>query len=206
MKRVVVWLLSLVVLLAAIVLGLASLQPERFRVERSVDIATGPEVPFPYIADFTQWVKWSPWEHVDPDLKRLFGNPFKGMGASYGWSGNDRVGEVRLQIKTARLPNGVFIDAEYKRPWRGNDQMVFKFDPTPDGTRVTWTLTGPLSFGDRLGELLSKREARMAPAFEAGLAKLKQLSEAEPDRQPAAAPTASPDPAAATTTAPPPAN
>ena len=195
MKRGLAWLLGLLVLVGAGTVGLAWLQPDRFRVERSIDIDAAPGEVFPFVEDFTQWVKWSPWEHVDPKLQRLFGNPFRGMGASYVWSGNAQAGEVRLLMRTARLANGVFIDAAIKRPWRGDNQMVFKFDPTSTGTRLTWSLAGPLSFGDRLGSLFRGREARLGPAFETGLANLKRTAEAErPARRdtPAAAPAATP--------------
>ena len=122
MKRLLIGIAAVVLLGLALIAGAALLQPERFRVERSVEIAAPPERVFPLVEDFTQWGKWSPWEHLDPDMKRLFGNPFRGMGASYSWSGNDQVGEGRMKMRTARLPNGVFIDVTFLRPWQAQNQ------------------------------------------------------------------------------------
>ena len=163
MRRGLAWLAGLAVLLAVVVPALALLQPDRLEVERSIDIdAPAPEA-LRFVEDFTQWVKWSPWEHVDPNLKRLFGNPFRGMGASYTWSGNDAVGEARLKIRTARLPLGVFIDAGFQRPQRIDGRMAFKFDPLPTGARLTWSLSGPLSFGQRLAGTVLQGFAQLRP-------------------------------------------
>lgn len=197
MRRGLAWLAGLAVLLAVVVPALALLQPDRLEVERSIDIDAPATEAIPFVEDFTQWVKWSPWEHVDPNLKRLFGNPFRGMGASYTWSGNDAVGEARLKIRTARLPLGVFIDAGFQRPQRIDGRMAFKFDPLPTGARLTWSLSGPLSFGQRLAAVFESPDARFAPAFETGLANLKRVVEEEHRRrapaQPATQPTTQTD-------------
>lgn len=179
MRRILVWLASLVLLAFALVAGLALLQPDRFRVERSIEIAAPPEQIFPLVEDFTQWVKWSPWEHLDPDMKRLFGNPFRGMGSTYSWSGNDQVGEGRMKMRTARLPNGIFIDLSFVRPWKAENQVEFKFDPVPAGTRVTWAMQGPQPFLARAMSLFVKPDAMIGPDFETGLLNLKREAEAE---------------------------
>lgn len=179
MKRLLVSLASIVLLVIAVVGGLALLQPDRFRVERSVEIAVPPERVFPFVEDFTQWVKWSPWEHLDPNMKRLFGNPFRGMGATYSWSGNDEVGEGRMKITTARLPNGVFINLSFLKPWKAENQVEFKFDPTPTGSRVTWLMHGPMPFSARVMSLFKSFDAMIGPDFDKGLANLKRTAEAE---------------------------
>ena len=200
MKRLLVWLASVVLLSFALVAGLALLQPDRFRVERSIEIAVPPDRAFPFVEDFTQWVKWSPWEHLDPDMKRLFGNPFRGMGATYRWSGNDKVGEGRMKITTARLPNGIFIDLSFIRPWKAENQAEFKFDPSPAGTRVTWIMHGPMPFMARVMNLFYDFDRMIGPDFEKGLANLKRTAETEAAAQPTA-PATPADPATPATPA-----
>lgn len=179
MRRLLVWLASLILLAVVLVSGLALLQPDRFRVERSIEISTPAERVFPLVEDFTQWVKWSPWEHLDPNMKRLFGNPFRGMGATYSWSGNDQVGEGRMKMRTARLPNGIFIDLSFVRPWQAENQVEFQFAPAPAGTRVTWSMQGPQPFLAQVMSLFFSPEKLVGPDFEKGLLNLKRAAEAE---------------------------
>lgn len=190
MKRLLGWMAGLVVLIVAILCGLALLQPDRFRVERSIEIAAPPDPIFGLIHDFTQWVKWSPWEKLDPDMKRTYGNPFSGMGASYAWSGNDEVGEGRMRISTARMPNGIFIELFMTRPWPTENRVEFKFEPGPAGTRLTWAIQGPVPFPSRVLSLFRGHEQSIGPRLEQGLMNLKQVVEADARTRPAPAPAA----------------
>ena len=52
---------------------------------------------FPFIDDFHAWRDWSPWEKLDPNLKREYSGAPRGTGAAYGWSGNEDVG-VRQHV------------------------------------------------------------------------------------------------------------
>lgn len=46
----------------AVVLVLASIKPDSFTVRRSAVMQAPAERIFPWINDFQQWTKWSPWE------------------------------------------------------------------------------------------------------------------------------------------------
>ena len=52
------------------VLGAAARKPAVFTVERSTEVAASPQAIFPLIDDFKQWVRWSPWEKLDPGMKK----------------------------------------------------------------------------------------------------------------------------------------
>ena len=54
----------------AIVLILAAARPDTFHVERAMAIAAPPERIFPLISDFRNWRSWSPYEKLDPAMKR----------------------------------------------------------------------------------------------------------------------------------------
>src|SRR5262245_195561 len=81
-----------------IVLILAAAKPDQFRVERSAAIKAPPEKIQAVLSDFRQWGAWSPWEKMDPAMKRTFGGPPSGPGSTYAWAGNSKVGEGSMEI------------------------------------------------------------------------------------------------------------
>ena len=63
-------LLLLVVVLAILVL--AAMQPDEFHVERTITINALPEKIVGLIEDFRLWSSWSPFEKLDPVMKRTY--------------------------------------------------------------------------------------------------------------------------------------
>jgi hypothetical protein len=57
---------AVVVLGIAIVLILAAMKPDQFRVQRTAAIKAPPDKIFPLINDFKAWPAWSPYENKDP--------------------------------------------------------------------------------------------------------------------------------------------
>ena len=51
-----------------------------FRIERSRMLNARPEAVFALINDFHEWAKWSPWDKLDPGLKRTYEGPASGKG------------------------------------------------------------------------------------------------------------------------------
>jgi hypothetical protein len=61
----------------------------------------------------------SPWERIDPDLKRTYTGAASGRGSVYGWVGNKNVGEGRMEILESTPPSKVVIQLDFVRPMRG---------------------------------------------------------------------------------------
>src|ERR1044071_2106152 len=85
-------------IVVVLVLILASMQPNTFRVERSATVKAKPATVFAQVNDFHKWSAWSPWEKMDPGMKRTFEGKAKGKGAAYAWEGNGKVGAGRMEI------------------------------------------------------------------------------------------------------------
>jgi hypothetical protein len=68
--------------LIAMVLIYAATRPDTFRVERTASIAAPAEKIFPLINDFHRWGEWSPYEKLDPGMKRTFGGAPAGRSAT----------------------------------------------------------------------------------------------------------------------------
>src|SRR5512135_167110 len=101
MLEIIAIVAVVLVIAIAVVLILASMKPDSFTVRRSAVMPAPAERIFPWINDFQQWTKWSPWENRDPAMKRSFGGPGSGKGAIYAWDGNRNVGSGRMEILDA---------------------------------------------------------------------------------------------------------
>lgn len=166
-----------IVVLVLIVLGLAAMQPDSYKVTRSATIKAPPEKIIPLISDFHNWASWSPWENLDPAMKRTFSGPAKDKGAVYAWEGNDKVGAGRMEILEVAQPSKVDIKLDFLRPFESHCQTVFTLEPKGDSTTVTWTMSGPSAFITKLMGLVASMDSMVGKDFEAGLASMKTVAE-----------------------------
>ncbi|APV50271.1 polyketide cyclase [Betaproteobacteria bacterium GR16-43] len=170
----IIGLLLLVAIIAIVVI--AALQPDTFRIERSIAIKAPPEKVQAQIADFHAWGAWSPWEKKDPAMKRTFGGPERGKGATYAWEGNKDVGSGRMEILVAD-PQKVAIKLEFLKPFEATNTAEFTLVPQGDTTTVTWAMFGPSNFIQKVMCLFMSMDKMVGPDFEAGLAALKASAE-----------------------------
>ena len=99
-----------VVILVGSVLAYAATKPNTMRVDRTTTINAAPEKIYPFLSDFHRWTSWSPYERVDPAMKKTYSGAPSGKGAIYEWSGNSDVGQGRMEIiDTARTGVGVAV-------------------------------------------------------------------------------------------------
>lgn len=152
--------------------------PSTYTVERSTTIAAPPAVVYEQIADFRRWTGWSPWEGLDPAMTRTYSGANSGTGAVYAWSGNRKAGAGRMEIRRATVPSLVDVDLAFEKPFRSRNDTVFTIRPEGTGSRVTWSMTGPMSLGTRVMSLLKPMDKLIGPDFEKGLARLKMSAEA----------------------------
>lgn len=150
---------------------------DTYTVSRSIEIAAPPSRIYQKIADFHSWTQWSPWEDFDPAMRRDYSGAAAGPGAAYAWSGNKKAGKGRMEIVSAQEPSDVKIDLAFEKPFRSRNEIRFQVEPAADGSRVTWTMTGPKSLGIRLMGLFTSMDQMIGRDFEKGLGRLKTVSE-----------------------------
>ncbi len=169
-------IIVVVVLLAAVLVA-AAMRPDDFSVQRSVSIKAPPDKIYPMLVDFRQWPAWSPWEKLDPDMKRTLSGPASGPGASYAWQGSGKVGAGRMEIKEAAVPTKVAIQLDFIKPFEGHNVTDFTLVPRGAQTEVTWLMHGPAPFVSKLMGLFVDMDKMIGKDFEAGLANLKAATE-----------------------------
>jgi uncharacterized protein YndB with AHSA1/START domain len=151
-------------------------KPDTFHVERSVTIQAPPEKVFAQISDFHAWQAWSPWEKLDPAMKKSFTGAPSGKGAAYAWE-SEKVGTGSMEILEAEAASGVKIKLDFLKPFEGHNIAQFRFSPEGGGTKVTWTMDGPANLVSKIMQVFMNMDKMIGPDFEAGLASLKAVAE-----------------------------
>ena len=146
-----------------------------FEMSRSTTISAPPEQIHPLLDDFRAWHTWSPWEGLDPDLKRTFTGPDRGVGSHYEWTGNKKAGHGTMEIIES-TPHAVAVDLRFLKPFKATNITRFDLTPTAAGTDVVWTMSGER--GAIMG-LMGKIyfDKAVGKDFDKGLAQLKAAAE-----------------------------
>jgi carbon monoxide dehydrogenase subunit G len=172
----------IVALAAVVVLVLAARKPDHFRVQRSASIDAPPEQIFPLINDFHRWGAWSPYEHKDLGMKRIFSGAGSGRGSIYEWTGNSNVGSGRMEIVESSAPSKVTIQLDFLKPFEAHNIATFTMEPAGGATNVTWVMDGHTPFVGKIMHVFLNMDRMVGTDFEAGLANLKTAAEHEPAR------------------------
>jgi len=167
---------AVVVLAVLVVVGIAMTKPSSFEVKRSADIKAPPEKIVATLSDFHAWAQWSPWEKLDPNMKKFFSGPPSGVGSSYAWEGNSKAGAGRMEI-TDSTPSKVTLKLDFSKPFEAHNVVDFTVVPDGDATSVTWAMHGPSPFMSKVMQVFMSMDKMIGKDFEAGLAKLKKLTE-----------------------------
>ena len=167
----------IVVVLIAAVLAYAAMRPDNFEVRRSTTIQAPPDKIYPLINEFHQWSVWSPYEKLDPAMKRSYSGAASGRGAVYAWEGNGKAGAGRMEIVEATPPSKVAIQLDFIKPFEGHNIAEFALAPQGGATQVGWSMRGPSPYIAKLMGIFFNMDKMIGQDFEVGLANLKAAAE-----------------------------
>ncbi|MBL7817441.1 MAG: SRPBCC family protein [Saprospiraceae bacterium] len=173
--KILRWLLIIVVGF----LGIGLLLPGTSHVERQIDIASPAPLVYDQVNELKNWVNWSPWAKLDPNVKWVYSEPSSaGLGAYYTWVGNDKVGEGKLTIIDAKPTELLKTKMEFKG--QGDAMADFKFTAKDStATKVVWSFDsdhGMNPFARWFGLAMN---SFIGPDYEKGLANLKAHCESK---------------------------
>jgi hypothetical protein len=172
--------------LVALFLVTAAFLPSAYSVERSIEIGRPPSVVFGQVADFNQWLAWSPWPEMEPAAKNTITGIPGTVGSTWAWEGKE-IGVGSMTVEEVEKDRLLRSKLAFKEPMSSEADDSMRLEPIPSGTKVTWTNRGNLPYpvGRYFGLGV---EGMLGPQFEKGLAKLKRVCESLPEV--AAAPSA----------------
>ncbi len=143
-----------------------------YSVSRSALIPAAAAEIFPFVNDFRQWPKWSPWETIDPTMERTYSGNDAGVGAKYAWKGNRKAGAGTMEITGSQDFERITIRLEFSKPFKAVNPTVFTFLPEGEATRVTWSMTGETTGIARVFAMFMNMDKMVGGDFEKGLAGL----------------------------------
>lgn len=168
--------ITAVFVFAAILMAYVNSRPASFRIEREAEIDAPPEVVFGLINDFHQWAQWSPWDKLDPDMKKSYGGPEAGPGATYAWEGSGKAGQGRMTLLDSKPNESVTIQLEFVKPFKAINQTTFKLEPITYGTYVGWSMEGQNSFMGKAMSVFMSMDSLVGKDFEQGLVNLNKAA------------------------------
>ncbi len=175
-KKIVGGLAALIVVFLIVV----ATRPDTYHVERSTTISAAPEAVYAQVADFHKWEAWSPWEKLDPKMKKTYEGTQGSVGASYAWEGNDDVGAGKMTVLAVE-PNKRFqVDLHFIKPFDSSAKNGFAFEASGKETKVTWSMDGTNNFISKAMCIFMDMDKMIGKDFEKGLADLKKVSEVAP--------------------------
>lgn len=172
-------LLVILVALAGLLAVVGLLLPDRLDVERSTRIAAGQDLVYELVAGFDRFNDWSPWAGLDPATRYTVSGPPQGVGARMEWhSDTPRVASGSQEIVAADPPRQVRIRLVFDG--QGEAFSTLRLVRAGAGTKVSWRFTMELGMNPVtrwIGFLVADRS--VGADYERGLARLKELAEAE---------------------------
>jgi len=174
-KKIVIGL----VVLVAIVLIVASMQPAEFKVSRSLSIDAPAAKIFNNINDVKLYQAWSPFAKMDPNMTMTYSAMTSGVGAAVTWDSKANAGSGTMTIAESTAPSRVLFNLDFSKPMAASDQAEFTLVPNGKSTVVTWTMSGKNNLIAKTFHLFINMDKMLGGYFEDGLASLKAISEAK---------------------------
>lgn len=146
----------------------------RYHVERSTEINAPPEKVFQAVSDFDTWTSWSPWLCSEPEAKVIVTENSDSVGSLYQWNG-EIVGQG--EVEHVQLNPHTLIEDEIRflKPFRSTSKVSFDFEPSGEGTKITWHMHGNLPWF--LFWMRPMMEGFLGMDYERGLKMLKEWME-----------------------------
>jgi hypothetical protein len=165
------------VIAVGIVLILAARRPNTFGYERSTVIQAPAEAIFPLIADPVAFNTWNPFNE-DPSITGTYSGPSRGPGARYTFASKG-AGTGYTEIVEEDAPRRLGVRLVMTKPMACDNHIEFRLEPVAGGTRVSWAMSGPMTFMGKVMNQVIDCEKMCGKQFDKGLGKLKALVERE---------------------------
>lgn len=174
-------LTTILIVVAVLVIGVllvAATRPADVRVTRTATLAAPPSMVFPHLNDLRKFQDWSPWAKLDPNCQLTFEGPATGVGSSFSWTGNAKVGAGKMTITESRANELVAYHMDFYKPFAGVGEGRMEFKSSGSGTQATWSMDTKANFVMKVMCLFMSMDKAIGGQFEQGLAKLDAVSRA----------------------------
>lgn len=171
--------LGVLILIFVAFLVAVSFRAPDFRYERSGLIQAPPEKIFPYLVDLSKNGEWSPYEKMDPAIKKTLSGQMGQVGSKMEFA-SENAGNGSLEVLKVNAPEVVELSLNMTKPFVADNLVEYRLTPEPTGTRFTWTMSGHNGYLRKLIGTLVSVDKMVGSQFEEGIANLKALVEKQP--------------------------
>ena len=159
-----------------VVIALSSCGSKPYKVERKIEVRSSSEAVFNRLGDNKNRGDWSPWDKLDPEMKKTYEGPNSGVGAKYSWSSeNENVGTGTLECVESNPYSYIKSNLTFTAPWESSSVVEWNITEG-QFTEVSWSVSGELP---GMAALFTDMEETLGPQLEEGLGNLKKLCEEE---------------------------
>lgn len=151
---------------------------DTYRYERSVTIAAPADAVYGHVSSLAAMDKWSPWNDLDPNMKKSMEGTDGTLGATAKWEGNDDVGKGEQRIDSLVPGQHVRTHLTFIEPFASESNALIELTSVGDSTKVTWAMVGENGFMSKLMSKFVDMDAMIGKDFEKGLGRLKEQAEA----------------------------
>jgi len=156
--------------------GVVAMQPSSFEVARSARVKAPADVVYRHIESLRAMDVWSPYAHMDPQMKIAYEGPESGVGARSSWVG-PQMGTGSLTITGAVPEREVEMSLDMRTPMEAHNRILFTLAPKDGETEVTWRMQGRSGFLGKAIGLFVPMDGMVGGQFEQGLASLQKVAE-----------------------------
>jgi len=174
-KKIGLGLIAVIILF----LGYVSTRDGKFNYERSGLINAPAEKIFPIISNFKMGELWSPYEKIDPNMRKTFMGNDGQVGSKMEFEGNSDAGSGSLEMMSVVPNESVEIKLIMTKPMHAENMIQYKLTPEGTGTRFTWSMAGDGGFLTKLMTVFIDCEKMIGGQFEKGINSLREVVEAQ---------------------------
>ncbi|MEM6730873.1 MAG: SRPBCC family protein [Myxococcota bacterium] len=188
--KIVRYIAIAVAVVVALFLVTTLFLPTEVHVERSMVIEASPETLYDFVDSYERFGEWSPWAELDPNMKVALEGPESGVGHIQRWESVE-TGNGSQEIIETDAPRMVKsrLDFGFGEP----PVATWVFAKAEGGTQATWSLDSTFE-SDYIGRYFGlKLDDWVGTDYERGLAKLKEVAEAEQKKRDAEVAAAEPE-------------
>lgn len=167
----------------ALFVAVVATRPSAYHVERRIEVAAPADLVFGVLNDLRQFAGvlvlfGTPFEAIDPGMRRTFEGPAAGVGQSYAWSGNKDAGKGRMTIEASVPGREVGVKLDFVEPMKSTATCALTLADAPSGSFVTWSMDGNHNFVGKALGLFMNMDEMLGADIEKGLVRLKSVAEA----------------------------
>ena len=140
------------------------------KLVRSIAINAPIETVYKNVADFHNWVKWSPWLIMEEGAM----NSVREDGKYYEWEGK-QVGSGNMTVLSEVANQSVDCDLTFLKPWKSKAAVRYTLEQKGDTVIANWHMENKLPFF--MFWMVKMMETFVGMDFDRGLRMLKEVCE-----------------------------